>query len=67
MGVWGKGGMLAYIRPCAISTSVIDKVWSMNKGSAVDDSEKVPITNREIEDECQVVPRASLGLPVIWT
>ena len=67
MGTWGKGKLLAYMRSCAISASVIDKVWSVNKSTTVEESEQIPIDEGEIADGFQVMSKSSSGLPVIWT
>ena len=59
--------MLVYMHLCSISASVINKVWSRNKGTAVDQLEVIPIKDEDIEDGLQVLSRASLDLSVIWT
>ena len=58
--------MIAYMRLCAISASVIDRMWSANKGTTVKESEEIPIDEGDIADGFQVMSRASPCPPVIW-
>ena len=61
MSKWefGEGGVLVYLHSCSVSTSDIDKVKSINKGTAVNESEVIQINNGDIEDGFQVLFRSS--------
>ena len=55
------------MRLCAISASVIEKMWSVNNSTTVEESEQIPTDEEEIADGFQVISKSSSGLPVTWT